>query len=240
LAANLSGHKSAIVSKRLNIHLDQKISIAKKYQLVPKTFGHQLKFCKEHKIDRKMLISYVNLEQKLIATPPNYFGKVKKLNSTTKTMHTGRKTFYPEAEAWLYSKFVEYRDKDWPVSNRLLQVLAMQKYPDIYNENIGAERDELIKGWIYRFRERFNIVVRRKTHMSSGDNELEMANVVIDYVQYFRRIQDDYHVPWKLCFNMDQTALDLTDLFQTTLEREGKLNFTRYQAGRNQYPQKST
>jgi hypothetical protein len=37
LEAILSGRKSAIVSKRLNIHLDQKISIAKKYQLVPKS-----------------------------------------------------------------------------------------------------------------------------------------------------------------------------------------------------------
>jgi hypothetical protein len=92
LAAILSGHKSAIVSKRLNIHLDQKISIAKKYQLVPKTYGHQLKFCKEHNIDRKSLFPYVNLEQKLIATPPNYFGKVKKFNVLT---NTGRKTFYP-------------------------------------------------------------------------------------------------------------------------------------------------
>jgi hypothetical protein len=110
LAAILSGRESAIVSKRLNIHLDQKISIAKKYQLVPKTFGQQLKFCKEHNTDRKNLISYIILDQKLNNTPPSYFGKVKKLNSTTKTLHTGRKTFYPEAEAWLYSKFVKYRE----------------------------------------------------------------------------------------------------------------------------------
>ena len=33
LEAILSGRKSAIVSKRLNIHLDQKISIAKKYPI---------------------------------------------------------------------------------------------------------------------------------------------------------------------------------------------------------------
>ena len=110
LEAILSGRKSAIVSKRLNIHLDQKISIAKKYQLVTKSHGHQFKFCKEHNIDRKSLISYINLDQKLNNTPPNYFGKVKKLNSITKTLHTGRKTFYTEAEAWLYSKFVEYRE----------------------------------------------------------------------------------------------------------------------------------
>ena len=48
-----------------------------------------------------------------------------------------------------------------------------------------------------------------------------MANILIDHVDYYRSIQIGLDIPLELIFNMDQTAVDLSDLFNKTLERKG-------------------
>jgi hypothetical protein len=83
----------------------------------------------------------------------------------------------------------------------------------------------LALNWIYRFIDRYHITLRRKTHTATVDEQSHGLEIV-DHVNYFHELRMDFEIPYGNIANMDQTAVDLSEMFQRTMETRGSKKVT--------------
>jgi hypothetical protein len=97
----------------------------------------------------------------------------------------------------------------------VLSVLIKRHFPYVWNGS-----DSKIQAWIYRFANRWSLSNRRRTHTATRDEE-NLGEMLFDFVNYFHVIRAENNITYYMIFNVDQTAVDLQDVFTRTMERRG-------------------
>jgi hypothetical protein len=138
------------------------------------------------------------------------------INPSKKTLGLGRPRKYVEIEAWLMRTFTERRELKQAVTPTLLSILVLQVYPTFQNGDPVATRRS-----IYRWMDYAKLSVRRVTHHAATD-EAAMGEQLLEVVESFRDRRAIEDIPLPLCFNMDETAVDLRESFRTTIAHRGE------------------
>jgi hypothetical protein len=175
------GSNTPVKTKQQRQHrftLQQKVSIVDEWEALRSIVGRgSLKqITEKYDINSKLLYNWQKTKKALIDYLEKQQVEDKRhlfdtKNAKSKSLNPGRSVRYPNVESWLYENFEEYREKHWPVTTRLLSVIALSRFPLLFHSGDPAGRYKRVFDWIYRFRERYQISVRRKTHNAIQDEQ---------------------------------------------------------------------
>jgi hypothetical protein len=134
------------------------------------------------------------------------------------TLGLGCPIKFANKEEWLDLKFQEFSELKKPMSPTLFAILIIQAFPDFKEGKLIA-----VRSFVYEWMEKQELVKRRISHSAATD-EAHMGEDILEAVLRFRdrRQVEGVEIPLALCYNMDETAVDLSETFKTTIARRGQ------------------
>jgi len=132
-----------------------------------------------------------------------------KVNRNGKSIGSGRKVFYPEAEKRLYNWIIEQRKQGLAVTYAIIRVkiLNILKEPDIivlYGDITNYFK--LSNRWLYAFMKRQRLSLRRCTKISQKLPE-QTKELLESFLQYVTRLKIEKSYEMSHIFNMDETPV---------------------------------
>lgn len=138
-------------------------------------------------------------------------------NQSTKSIGSGRKAFYPEAEKKLYNWIIEQRKQGLAVTYAIVRV----KMVDILREDNAGDDFKTSDRWLSAFMKRYKLAWRRRTKISQK-LPAQTEELLENFRQFVIHLRIEKSFEMRNILNMDETPVWFDMAGNFTVNQKGE------------------